>query len=134
VRLSPGEGVHEGDGCLYLVAEGEGRLLSSESSRTSAAVVLRQGDAFGVSALLQDGSGMTLEAMGPMRLMVLDAENVAYLAGTISTVAAALAGSGNPVVPAGGSRLARIPWSMTHAVAGKRGDGGEPTAPMGGLN
>ncbi len=131
VRLAPGEGVHEGDGCLYLVAEGEGRLLSPESSRTGSTVILRQGDAFGVSALLQDGSGMTLEAVGPVRLLVLDAENIAYLAGTIPTVAAALAGSGNAVVPAGGSRLARIPWSMTHAVVARRGDGGgEPTAPM----
>jgi len=121
LRLAPGERLPDGDGCLYLVAEGEGRVSGSEPRAADPLVVLRQGDAFGVSALLQGASGMTLEAVGPVQLLMLDAENVAYLAGTIPAVAAALAGSGHPVVPMGGSRLARIPWGMAHSGAGPRG-------------
>ena len=132
--LAPGEGVPEGDGCLYLVAEGEVRLSGPQVRAADSLVVLRQGDAFGVSALLQGGSGTILEAVGPAQLLVLDAEDVAHLAATIPAVAAALAGSSNLVAPAGGSRLASIPWGMAHSGAGFRRDDSAPMSrrPMSG--
>lgn len=105
-RLQPGEALLEGDGCLYLIAEGEARVLVPDSP--FAPVVLARGDAFGLAALLRDESGARLQAVGAVTLLVLDAEDLGYLAATLPQVAAALGGSGGGLVPSGGSRLPTV--------------------------
>jgi ABC-type multidrug transport system ATPase subunit len=107
-RLTAGQAVPEGDGCLYLLAEGDARVMTP--GHGSPPVVLQPGDAFGLAALLGDESGARLQADGPVRLLVLDAEELAVLAVTTRQVAAALTGAGDGLAPSGGSRLATMVW------------------------
>ena len=108
VRLASGDVVTEGDGCLYLVAKGQARVVPPAARAGAALAELGPGDTFGLAAVLRQETGTELRAEGPVRLLVLDAQDLAYVALVFPTVAARLQASGHRAVPSGGSRLARI--------------------------
>ena len=93
VHLEPGQTVAETDARLYLLTDGQARVLHSTVSETSApSARLGPGDAFGVAALLGDRTGGVLEAVSRVDLVALDALDLAHLMVALPALARALAG------------------------------------------
>jgi ABC-type multidrug transport system fused ATPase/permease subunit/pSer/pThr/pTyr-binding forkhead associated (FHA) protein len=117
-ELSAGQRVPEGAGRLWLVHHGHGRVLVPTGGGTGQAVAeLGPGACFGVSALLGDEVGAELEAAGALRLLLLEADDLATLADRVPAVAAALEGGGRPGPQPDGGTVLRATLGPGHQLS-----------------
>jgi ATP-binding cassette subfamily B protein len=123
-ELTPGQLVPEGGGRVAIVARGRARVLvPSLGGRLTGETELGPGDAFGVTALLGEDRGTTLQAIEPTTLLVLDDEQLRGLAARYPEVAARLTGGEPQADGPRGRRLERATF------IGHLGEDGAGTAP-----
>jgi ABC-type multidrug transport system fused ATPase/permease subunit len=106
--LRTGERLSESEGRLALVAQGRGRVLVPGVGNAGLVCVaeLGPGQAFGLSAMLGEATGSTLEASGALTLLCLDADRLDMLVARLPSVATALRGDQATVAsPVRGRRL-----------------------------
>lgn len=90
-RVEPGQIVTEAEGRLYLLIDSQARVLHPAVSELPVpSARLGPGDAFSLAALLGDGTGSVLEAVGQVTLFALDALDLARLPLVPPALAAAL--------------------------------------------
>jgi ABC-type multidrug transport system fused ATPase/permease subunit len=113
-QLQAGATLAEGGGRLSFIRSGRGEVLSPNlAGEPIATASLGPGDAFGLSALLGVEAGLSLRAVDPVTLLVLNDEAIRSIAATQPSVAshltgAAAAGTEELPRPAGGKRLSRM--------------------------
>jgi ATP-binding cassette subfamily B protein len=129
--LRPGAEIAEGGGHLLILARGRARVMApSIGGERVATTELGPGDTFGVGALLGQLSGLSLVALEPVRVLVLDDENMAGLAAILPAVGRRLAGEVEPAVaPSSASRLTSATFmgslaSLRQGVPGAETDAG----------
>ena len=107
IHLGPGQTVAEADARLYLLTDGQARVLHPTGSEAAVpSARLGPGDAFGLAALLGERADTVLEAVSKVDLVALDALDLAHLMLALPALAAALAGS-TSAGPREGVRLSR---------------------------
>ncbi|MCU0269582.1 MAG: ATP-binding cassette domain-containing protein [Acidimicrobiales bacterium] len=117
VEVQPGQGVPDGQGRLWIVARGRGRVLSPAMGGGLAPTAeLRPGDVFGQTALLGGDEGSYFEAVEPTTLLLLGDEVISGLAHTEPSVRALLEGARGGAAPEGGRRLSRLTVAMRPGV------------------
>ena len=115
VHLEPGQSVTEADARLYLLTDGQARVLHPTVPETAAPARLGPGDAFGLAALLGERTGAVLEAVSKVDLVALDALDLAHLMVALPALAGALAAQ-TSAGPREGIRLSRSvlrPWPVS---------------------
>ncbi|HXZ70010.1 MAG TPA: cyclic nucleotide-binding domain-containing protein, partial [Streptosporangiaceae bacterium] len=115
VHLEPGQSVAEADARLYLLTDGQARVLHPTGSETAAPARLGPGDAFGLAALLGERTGGVLEAVSKVDLVALDALDLAHLMLALPALAGSLAAQ-TSAGPREGIRLSRPmlrPWPVS---------------------
>ena len=115
VHLEPGQTVAETDARLYLLTDGQARVLPPTGPELPAPPArLGPGDAFGLAAMLGNRTGGVLEAVSKVDLVALDALDLAHLMLVLPALAAALAAH-TSAGPRDGIRLSRPmlrPWPV----------------------
>jgi ABC-type multidrug transport system fused ATPase/permease subunit len=119
--MQAGARVAEGGGRLVIVRSGRARVLvPGVGGGLTTAAELGAGDAFGLSAILGQGRGTILEAVDEVRVLSLGDQDIAALAATHPTVAAALEGGAVAAAgPVGGTRLSRATMGPSLAAPGR---------------
>jgi hypothetical protein len=110
LELAPGDSIKEGGGRLSLIRSGRAQVrLPGLGGAAEPVAELGSGDFFGLGAMFGQERGTELVASERTRLLVLDDESIAGLAGAYPSIAAALEGTRAPAAaPVGGARLSRL--------------------------